>query len=61
MSVAEELVSMYARDLQLKRLIIDDLLTRTDRDVLLIYITAWEMMPYIDKTRTITEVVPGLV
>jgi hypothetical protein len=50
-SLAEELVEMYAKDLRLKRLIVDDVVAQANRDVLIVYLTSWEMMPYVDKRR----------
>jgi len=50
-AAVDEIVEVYAKDLQLKRLMVEDAVTQTNRDVLMSYLTAWEMMPYIDIAR----------
>jgi hypothetical protein len=50
-ALAEELMSMYDRDLHLKRLIVNDAASQANRDVLIVYLTSWEMMPYVDRKR----------
>lgn len=38
---------MYVNDFQVKKAIFEDMAVNRDRDVLLIYLAAWQMQPYI--------------
>jgi hypothetical protein len=46
--VASSLVA-YTKDLQIKELILKDILTNQSRDILTIYIASWQMQVYIQK------------
>ncbi|OQR84682.1 hypothetical protein ACHHYP_13091 [Achlya hypogyna] len=50
-SILQELVLMYEREIMAKALIVDDILDCTGHDAALLYIAAWQMQPFVDKTR----------
>jgi hypothetical protein len=50
-SFAEELKAMFAQDLFLKKMIIEDIRNQVDRDILLMYISVWLMSPYLNTNR----------
>jgi len=46
--LAAEIVKMFETDVEQKRAIFEDLRTQTDRNVLVVYATSWQLLPSVD-------------